>query len=185
MLRQYIRIIPLYYCSNMGLVTVNTQVLFVKRPVDQQDITESFKVTTGPIPRPTEGQILVQGIYPSVDPGTRTWMEDNPRYSDLLTMNEVMVGNALAEVIESRNNDYKAGDIVTCFLDWQKYAAVDTQLVRRLLRSLYLEQQEPPVIWHCNSLKYMAAMLSVLLEVWRNAAIYRRAWCRRGSQLSF
>ncbi|RKP23445.1 zinc-binding dehydrogenase [Syncephalis pseudoplumigaleata] len=110
----------------------NTQVLFVKRPADRLDVAETFAIARQPMPTPADGQLLLRIIYLSIDPGTRSWMEDRRSYVSPLVLNEMMRGSGVAEVIESRCADYSVGDIVIASTGWQEYAAVDATLVSRL-----------------------------------------------------
>jgi NADPH-dependent curcumin reductase CurA len=55
----------------MNSIRDNTQILFVKRPVDRLNINETFKAVSRSVPRPTNGQVLLRIIYLSIDPGTR------------------------------------------------------------------------------------------------------------------
>ncbi|KAI8048694.1 zinc-binding dehydrogenase [Syncephalis plumigaleata] len=116
----------------MDSISDNTQILFVKRPTDRLNAEETFKAVSRAVPQPEDGQLLLRIIYLSIDPGTRSWMEDKRNYVSPLVLNEVMRGSGVAEIIESKSPQYKVGEIVITSTGWQEYAVVDASLVSRL-----------------------------------------------------
>ncbi|CAG8517813.1 11378_t:CDS:10 [Acaulospora morrowiae] len=103
----------------------NTQVLFVKRPIGLFNPRETFKIVKTPIPTREDlknEEILVKIRYLSLDPAMRPWMNDTRSYMKPLGINDIMRGNAIGEVIISKNPQFKVGDIVLSAFGWQKYA---------------------------------------------------------------
>ncbi|RKP26440.1 putative dehydrogenase [Syncephalis pseudoplumigaleata] len=105
----------------------NTQIRFVKRPTGLYDPADTFKVVKEPVPQPKDGQVLVRIIYLSLDPAMRGWMNDTRSYVPPVGINDVMRGSAVGEVVESKSDALKVGDIVTGTFGWQEYAAVDAK----------------------------------------------------------
>ena len=102
--------------------TINRQFILKSRPVGQ--ITdETFEAREGEVPEIAEGQILCKNLYLSLDPAMRGWISESPAYSEPVPIDGVMRGACLAEVIESKNDDYAVGDKVYGLLGWQEYAA--------------------------------------------------------------
>ncbi|KAI9592859.1 alcohol dehydrogenase zinc-binding domain protein [Syncephalis fuscata] len=112
--------------------TENTQVRFVKRPVGLFDPADTFKIVKEPVPEPADGQVLVRIIYLSLDPAMRGWMNDARSYVPPVGINEVMRGGCVAEVVKSKADKLKAGDIVTGSFGWQQYAVVNAKDATRL-----------------------------------------------------
>jgi len=59
-------------------------------------------------------------------------MKNSQIYQDRLAPGDVMVGETIAEVLESRHADYKPGDIVAVRNGWQQYALSTGQGARRI-----------------------------------------------------
>lgn len=104
------------------------------RPVGQ--IKESdFEYREEPIPTPKDGEILVRTIYLSLDPTNRAWMSDIEQYMPPVEIGEVMRGGIIGVVEESKNENFKPGDLVSGLLGWQDYAITDcnsSALINRL-----------------------------------------------------
>src|SRR5437762_12035280 len=59
-----------------------------------------------------EEQVLVRNLFMSVDPYMRGRMNDRKSYVPPFELGKPLEGAAVGEVLESRANDFKAGDIV-------------------------------------------------------------------------
>ena len=84
------------------------------------------------IPAPAAGQFLSRTLYLSLDPYYRNVMKNSQIYQDRLAPGDVMVGETVAEVVESKHADFKPGDIVAVRNGWQQYALSSGQGVRRV-----------------------------------------------------
>ena len=103
---------------------INRQLRLASRPVG--DIKESdFEYREEPIPSPKEGEVLVRTIYLSLDPTNRIWMSDMEQYMPPVEMGEVMRGGIIGMVEESKNPNFKQGDLVSGLLGWQDYALAE------------------------------------------------------------
>jgi NADPH-dependent curcumin reductase len=80
-----------------------------------------FRVDEAPVPQPAEGEALVRNLWLSLDPYMRGRMSDAKSYVKGVDIGEVMVGQTVGEVVESRNPALKAGDKVLTQLGWQLY----------------------------------------------------------------
>ncbi len=69
-----------------------------------------------------EGQVLVRNTYMSVDPYMRGRMNDGPSYVPPFVLGEVMSGAAVGVVAESRDREFKPGDLATSNFGWREYA---------------------------------------------------------------
>jgi NADPH-dependent curcumin reductase len=103
---------------------INRQLRLASRPVG--DIKESdFEYREEPIPSPKEGEVLVRSIYLSLDPTNRLWMSDMEQYMPPVEIGEVMRGGIIGVVEESKNQNFKQGDLVSGMLGWQDYAIAE------------------------------------------------------------
>src|SRR5213076_471667 len=100
----------------------NRRVVLASRPTGS--VTEgNFQLEKLPIPKPADGEVLVKNLWLSLDPYMRGRMSDTKSYVKGVDIGEVMVGQTVAEVVESRHPKLKAGDVVLTQLGWQLYGA--------------------------------------------------------------
>ena len=99
---------------------VNRKILLVSRPAGMP-AEENFKIVDAEMPRPAEGEVLIRTLYLSVDPYMRGRMNDRKSYVPPFALNEVVTGGVVGEVVESRAEGFRPGDIVTGLLGWQLY----------------------------------------------------------------
>jgi len=83
----------------------------------------NFRIEETPLPKPADGEVLVRNLWLSLDPYMRGRMSDAKSYVKGVELGEVMVGQTLGEVIESRHPKLKVGDNVLTQLGWQLYGA--------------------------------------------------------------
>ena len=106
------------------MTTQNTQILLASRP--EGWVTESnFSIVKTPVPSPKDGELLLKVHYMSLDPYMRGRMNAVKSYTKYQELNEVMTGGTVCEVIESKNDKFKAGDFVSSMSGWQQYAISD------------------------------------------------------------
>lgn len=105
-----------------------------ERPVS--DIVPStFETRTNAIPSSSDlkdGQVLVRADYLSLDPAMRGWLNDVRSYVPPVKIGEVMRGNAIATVIESKSQKYVKGEQVLALTGWSEYAIVSEKLCEKL-----------------------------------------------------
>src|SRR3982074_1303715 len=100
--------------------TMNRRVLLASRP--QGAVSEAdFNIVDGPIPAPGEGEVLVRNDWLSLDPYMRGRMSDAKSYVPPVQIGEVMVGQTVGTVIESKDPSFQSGDAVLTPLGWQRY----------------------------------------------------------------
>jgi NADPH-dependent curcumin reductase CurA len=91
-----------------------------------------FRLEEFDVPNPGEDQILVRAKYLSVDPYMRGRMDDRKSYAPPVQIDGVLGGDAVAEVVESKNKDYKRGDILLINTGWQTHFISNGRNVRKL-----------------------------------------------------
>jgi NADPH-dependent curcumin reductase CurA len=109
-------------------VTQNRRVLLASRPTGWVG-EDNFRLEDAPLPAPAEGEALVRNLWLSLDPYMRGRMSQAKSYVKGVEIGEVMVGQTVGEVLESRNPAFKKGDKVLTQLGWQHYG-VSTDLVK-------------------------------------------------------
>ena len=71
-------------------------------------------------------------LWLSVDPYQRGRMSEARSYAPSVALGELLVGQAVAEVAESRSPRLKPGDVVLGPFGWQEYAVADAHRLRRV-----------------------------------------------------
>ncbi len=94
---------------------------------------DHFRVTESERSAPGDGEVLLKVLLVSLDAANRAWMQ-GATYRSALSSGDVMAGGALAEVIESRTEGLKPGDLVFADTGWQTYAVVRGARLRPLPR---------------------------------------------------
>jgi hypothetical protein len=96
----------------------NKRIVLASRPAGW--VTEdNFRIETGAVPKPAEGEVLVRNLWLSLDPYMRGRMSDAKSYVKGVDIGEVMVGQTVGEVVESKHPGFRAGDKVLTQLGWQ------------------------------------------------------------------
>lgn len=87
-----------------------------------------------PVQPPNEGEVVAQVLWLSLDPYMRPRMNDAKSYMDPIAIDEVIVGESVARIVESRSDKFKVGDLVTCYSGWQEYVTfpADTPKVYKI-----------------------------------------------------
>ena len=98
----------------------NKRIVLASRPVGP--VSEAnFRLEEAPLPKPAEGEVLVRNLWLSLDPYMRGRMSDAKSYVKGVEIGELMVGQTVGEVLESRHPKLKLGDNVLTQLGWQLY----------------------------------------------------------------
>jgi NADPH-dependent curcumin reductase CurA len=98
----------------------NTRVLLASRPAGWVT-EENFRVEQAPVPAPADGEVLVKNLWLSLDPYMRGRMSDARSYVKAVDIGEVMVGQTVGEVLESKSPALEPGAKVLTQLGWQLY----------------------------------------------------------------
>lgn len=109
----------------------NRRILFARSP-SGLPVPEDFGADETSVPSVGPGQFLSRTVYLSLDPYYRNVMKNSPIYAERLAPGDVMVGETVAQVLESRHPDFAAGDYIAVRNGWQQYALSSGQGVRRL-----------------------------------------------------
>lgn len=91
------------------------------------------ETTIGPLP---EHQVLVRNLYLSVDPYMRGRMSEGKSYVPPFELGKAMEGGAVGEVIASRSDAFKVGDVVSSNQGWREYFTAPPEGLRQLSRDI-------------------------------------------------
>ncbi|MCX7544713.1 NADP-dependent oxidoreductase [Marinicella gelatinilytica] len=95
------------------------------RPVGKPTLSD-FEFTTSEVLKLKDGEVLLSTRYVSVDPYLRGRMSDAPSYIEPFQVGKPMASGIIAEVIESKHNDFKAGDFVSGMMPWKETQVLKT-----------------------------------------------------------
>ena len=109
---------------------------------------DNFELVEAPMPTPSEGEVLIQNDWLSLDPYMRSRISDAKSYAKGVSPGEVMVGGAVGTVIESRSDAFSVGDTVLAASGWRMYATMPMQAVTKI--DAYAHRSDS--CWHQRSL---------------------------------
>jgi NADPH-dependent curcumin reductase CurA len=101
----------------------NRQVLLKRRPTGAPTPAD-FTIADAPLPDPADGEVLVRGIYLSLDPYMRGRISGVRSYAKPVEIGAVMEGRVVGQVARSRDPGFREGDYVLGGFGWQLYSAV-------------------------------------------------------------
>src|SRR5438128_3966927 len=109
----------------------NRQVLLKRRPTGVPT-TADFDIADGPIPNPGDGEVLVRGIYLSLDPYMRGRISVARSYAKPVEVGAVIEGRVVGQVVRACDPSFREGDYVLGGYGWQLYSAVPGQGLLKL-----------------------------------------------------
>ncbi|MEQ5805894.1 NADP-dependent oxidoreductase [Alteromonas sp. NFXS44] len=101
----------------------NTQIVLAKTP-EGTPVPSDFTTRSVEVTPPEAGEVLVKNLYLSLDPYMRSQIAGR-HLSGAITPGDLMKGETIAEVVQSEDPAFSAGDIVRGFGGWQEYAVMD------------------------------------------------------------
>jgi len=107
------------------------QFLLAERPIGTPTAKNWDYVQTE-LPALSENQVKVKVLYISLDPAMRGWMNDGKSYIPPVGIGEVMRAGAVAEVLESSDPNYSAGDYVYGGFGVCDYSVLSTQGIHKI-----------------------------------------------------
>lgn len=80
-----------------------------------------------PVLKTGRDQALIRTLWLSLDPTNRVWMSDVRSYMPAVAIGAVMRGIGIGQVVESKREDMRPGDLVSGLTGWQDYVLADDQ----------------------------------------------------------
>jgi len=108
-----------------------TQIVLASRPKGLPTL-ENFKMEEIKLPALNDNEILLEGMYYSVDPYMRGRMNDAKSYAPPFETGKPLSGGVVAKVVESKSGNFKSGDIITGMLPWQKKMIAAEKDIRKI-----------------------------------------------------
>jgi NADPH-dependent curcumin reductase CurA len=87
---------------------VNKQIILAERP-EGLPSHDTWRIESSEIPKPKDGEFLLQQIYISLDPAMRGWITDRKSYLPPVQIDAVMRAASLGKVIVSNNSSFPVG----------------------------------------------------------------------------
>ena len=114
---------------------ISREIHLVSRP-QGMPTAANFELVENKLAPLADGRVLVRNLYMSVDPYMRGRMNDAKSYVPPFELGQTMTGSAVGEVIESRAEGFKTGDIVTSTLGWREYFSSEAQALHPVNREI-------------------------------------------------
>jgi NADPH-dependent curcumin reductase CurA len=102
---------------------INRQVLLKRRPTGAPSAAD-FTIAAAPLPQPAPGEVLLRGIYLSLDPYMRGRLSAARSYARPVEIGAVIEGRVVGEVVRSQHPDFRPGEFALGGYGWQLYSAV-------------------------------------------------------------
>ena len=113
------------------MAIINRKIVLASRPPGM--VSESnFRLEEEEVRALEDGEVLVRALYLSVDPYMRGRMRKAKSYADPVGIGEVMVGEIVGRVEQSRHPTLNTGDMVAGRLGWQEYAISGGKHLRKI-----------------------------------------------------
>ena len=108
----------------------NNRVILDSRPEGTAAIWH-FRIETGSVPVPGQGEVLVRTVYLSIDPYMLRVIKGIDTYLPIAP-GDTMYGRAISEVVESHHSGFAPGDLVFLYSRWQEYFVEKGDLLRKI-----------------------------------------------------
>ena len=95
------------------------QIVLASRPTGLPT-SDDFRMEDAQLPEIKDGEILLKGLFYSVDPYMRGRMNDAKSYAAPYEIDKPLHGSVVAKVVESKSDQFEPGDVVTGKFPWQK-----------------------------------------------------------------
>ncbi|MEO6288712.1 MAG: NADP-dependent oxidoreductase [Ginsengibacter sp.] len=95
------------------------QIVLASRPKGLP-ASENFRMENVDLPELKDGEILLIGMYYSVDPYMRGRMNDAKSYTPPFEIDKPLNGGVIGKIAESKSGNYKAGDVVVGMFPWRQ-----------------------------------------------------------------
>jgi hypothetical protein len=98
-------------------------------------VTEAnFKLVESPVPSPKDGEVLVKNLWLSLDPYMRGRMSQQQSYAKGVEIGEVMTGETVGEVVDSKHPGFARGDkaLTSQRMGWQLYGCMKGEALTKV-----------------------------------------------------
>lgn len=113
------------------MVQINRRILLNSRPGGEPG-PDNFRLEETSVPEPGDGEVLIRGIYLSLDPYMRGRMREGKSYVPPTPVGDVMTGEVVGEVVTSNDPGFTPGDIACGRIGWQEYGVMQGRHLRKV-----------------------------------------------------
>jgi NADPH-dependent curcumin reductase CurA len=92
-------------------MTSNRRFTLIRRP-HGAPAPADFAIDEIPVPPLADGEVLIRNVYCSLDPAIRGWLDEVPSYLPPIPLGGPVRSTTIAQVVDSRDPDFAAGDWV-------------------------------------------------------------------------
>lgn len=103
----------------MTQLTTSREIRLASRPKGIPTAA-NFTLAESSLPPLQAQQVLVRNLFMSVDPYMRGRMNEAKSYVPPFAIGQVLEGGAIGQVVESRADEFKSGDVVVSRLGWRE-----------------------------------------------------------------
>ncbi len=121
------------------------QIVLASRPVGLPTV-DNFRFENVVLPDLQDGEVLLEGLYYSVDPYMRGRMNDAKSYVPPFALDQPITGTVIGKVTMSKSADLKQGDIVSGHLPWREQTVVAAKGLTKI------DETIAPVAYHLDVL---------------------------------
>jgi NADPH-dependent curcumin reductase CurA len=111
------------------------QIVLASRPKGLP-VSDDFRMMQVELPELKPGEILLKGLYYSVDPYMRGRMNDAKSYAPPFEIDKPIYGGVIGKVMESLSEHFRPGDMVVGNFPWQKDFIATEKEARKIDTSL-------------------------------------------------
>ena len=113
---------------------MSREICLAGRPRGMPSLAD-FTMTTTELAPLCDQQILVRNLFMSVDPYMRARMNAGRSYIPQFELGQPLSGGAVGEVVASRSEAFKPGDVVTSDYGWREYVIAMPQDLQQVSRA--------------------------------------------------
>jgi len=110
---------------------MNTKIVLRSRP-SMKVTQDNFQCIDAAIEPLKNDQVLVLNQWLSLDPYVRGRMSERPSYAPPMALGDVVLGEAIGIVVESKSDQFQRGDKVIGMLGWQTHCVMNSAGLRLL-----------------------------------------------------
>ncbi|WND03498.1 NADP-dependent oxidoreductase [Temperatibacter marinus] len=109
-------------------MTITQQIILKSRP-EGRPTEDNFELIECPLKAPQDGEVLCKNLFLSLDPYMRSQIAGR-HISGAIPEGGILLGETVAEVIESNNASYTVGDRILIQGGWQTYTVLKPESAR-------------------------------------------------------
>ncbi len=109
----------------------NHQIILANYP-EQKVQAHHFRLVSGLLGKPATNEVLIQNQWLSVDPYMKGRINSAKSYAKNVAIGDVITGEVIGTVLESKSKRFKEGDLVIGMMGWQTHALMLDEKINHL-----------------------------------------------------